>query len=357
MHYKIPRLPLGKDLETTPVLKKLVLAHKALAELKGVATTVPNQSVLVATLSLQEAKDSSEIENIITSQDDLYKSDYSSKSFTSLEAKEVHNYAFALRQGSNEVEKRRLIRLNDILSVQKEIVENTAGFRKLPGTELKNSRTGEVVYIPPQDPEEIIDLMKNLELFINDDALSDLDPLTKMAIIHHQFESIHPFYDGNGRTGRILSVLYLLKLDLLESPILYMSRYINQTKDEYYKLLQLVRKTRSWEEWILYMLEVVYQTSNETVIIIKKIKNLMQTFKKEIREKAPQIYSHELLNNLFRHPYTKIEFAAKETQIHRNTASKYLEELVKMGLLAKHKFGKENLYLNTKLFKLLTGND
>ena len=357
MHYKIPRLPVGKDLETTPVLKKLVLAHKALAELKGVATTVPNQSVLVATLSLQEAKDSSEIENIITSQDELYRSDYSSKSFTSSEAKEVHNYAFALRQGSNEVEKRGLIRLLDILSVQKEIVKNSAGFRKLPGTELKNSRTGEVVYTPPQDPEEIIDLMKNLEVFINDDNLSDLDPIIKMAVIHHQFESIHPFYDGNGRTGRILSVLYLLKLGLLESPILYMSRYINQTKDEYYRLLQFVRKTESWEEWILYMLEAVYQTSNETVIIIKKIKNLMQAFKKEIREKAPQIYSHELLNNLFRHPYTKIEFVAREAQIHRNTASKYLEALVKMGLLAKHKFGKENLYLNTNLFKLLVGND
>lgn len=357
MHYKIPYLPPEKNLETTPILKKLVLAHKALAELKGVASTVPNQSVLVATLSLQEAKDSSEIENIITSQDELYRSDYSSKSFTSLEAKEVHNYAFALRQGSNEVEKRGLIRLNDILSVQKEIVENAAGFRKLPGTELKNSRTGEVIYTPPQDPEEIVALMKNLEVFINDDALSDLDPLIKMAIIHHQFESIHPFYDGNGRTGRILSVLYLLKLDLLESPILYMSRYVNQTKDEYYRLLQLVRKAGSWEEWILYMLEAVYQTSTETVIVIKKIKNLMQTFKKEIREKAPQIYSHELLNNLFRHPYTKIEFAAKEAQIHRNTASKYLEELVKMGLLAKHRFGKENLYLNKSLFNLLSGND
>jgi Fic family protein len=357
MGYKISHLPLVKDIETTPVLKKLVLAHKALAELKGVAHTVPNQSVLVATLSLQEAKDSSAIENIITSQDELYKSDYSSKSFTSLEAKEVHNYAFALRQGSHEVEKRGLIRLNDILSVQKEIVQNTAGFRKLPGTELKNSRTGEIVYTPPQDPEEIIDLMKNLEVFINDDALSSLDPLTKMAVIHHQFESIHPFYDGNGRTGRVLSVLYLLKLGLLESPILYMSRYINQTKDVYYRLLQLVRETGAWEEWILYMLEAVYQTSHETVIMIKKIKDLMQTFKKEIREKAPQIYSQELLNNLFRHPYTKIEFVSAEAHIHRNTASKYLEALVEMGLLTKHKFGKENLYLNEKLFNLLIDKD
>lgn len=339
MHYNIPRLPLDKNLETTPLLKKLVEAHQALAELKGVATAVPNQSVLVATLSIQEAKDSSEIENIITSQDDLYKSDYSAKHFTSSEAKEVHNYAYALRQASHEVEKKGLIRLSDILSVQKEIVENSAGFRKVPGTELKNSRTGQVVYTPPQDPREIVDLMNNLETFINDESASDLDPLIKMAVIHHQFESIHPFYDGNGRTGRILSVLYLLKLGLLESPILYMSRYINQTKEEYYRLLQFVRETQSWEEWVLYMLETVHQTSSETVVIIKRIKNLMQEFKRRIRREAPQIYSHELLNNLFCHPYTKIEFVAKEAQIHRNTASKYLENLVEMGLVTKHKFG------------------
>ena len=357
MHYNIPHLPLVKDLETTSILKKLVAAHKALAELKGVATTVPNQSVLVATLSLQEAKDSSEIENIVTSQDELYKSDYFSSSFTSTEAKEVHNYAYALRQGSDEVKKRGLIRLNDILSVQQEIVENSAGFRKLPGTELKNNLTGEVVYTPPQDPEKIVELLKNLEVFINDDALSSLDSLTKMAIIHHQFESIHPFYDGNGRTGRILSVLYLLKLGLLEAPILYMSRYINRTKDTYYRLLQAVRTTDSWEEWVLYMLEAVCQTSNETIVIIKRIKALMQAFKNKVREEAQHIYSHELLNNLFRHPYTKIELVAKEVQIHRNTASKYLEELVKIGLLTKHKVGKENLYLNSELFKLLVGNE
>ncbi len=355
MEYRIPRLPLKKEIETTAVLKKLILAHQALAELKGVAMTVPNQQVLVATLSLQEAKDSSAIENIITSQDDLYKSDYTAKSFTSLEAKEVHNYANALRQGSNEVEKRGLIRLTDILSVQKEVVENTAGFRKLPGTELKNSRTGEIVYTPPQDPKEIVELMENLELFMNEDKLCNLDPLTKMSIIHHQFESIHPFYDGNGRTGRILIVLYLLKLGLLDSPILYISKYINRTRDEYYKLLQHVRESGSWEEWILYVLEAVYQTSSKTVNIIKEIQQLMLVFKREIKKKAPQIYSHELLNNLFRHPYTKIEFVARETQTHRNTASKHLESLVKIGLLEKHKFGKENLYLNTQLYNALVG--
>ena len=356
MQYKIPRLPLEMDLETKTVLKKLAFAHQALAELKGISAAVPNQSVLVATLSLQEAKDSSAIENIITSQDDLYKSDFSSKSFTTSAAKEVHNYAFALRKACVEIKTRELIRLSDILSIQETIEANSAGFRKLPGTELKNSRTGEVVYTPPQNPEEIVDLMKNLERFINEDALCDFDPLIKMAIIHHQFESIHPFYDGNGRTGRILNVIYLLKLGLLESPILYLSRYINQNKEEYYHLLQLVRTSGSWEEWILYMLEAVCQTSNETTEVIKNIRDLMQTFKKEIRNKLPKIYSQSLLNTLFRYPYTKIELHSKEVQVHRNTASKYLEELVEIGLLSKHKFGKENLYLNTSLFKLLGGN-
>ena len=356
MKHKIPRLPLEVDLETKPVLKKLAIAHKALAELKGVSTAVPNQSVLVATLSLQEAKDSSEIENIITSQDDLYKSDFYSKSFTNTAAKEVHSYAFALQQGCIEVEKSGLIRITDILAVQEKIEQNSAGFRKLPGTELKNSRTREVVYTPPQEPEEILDLMRNLERFINEDSLCSFDPLVKMAVIHHQFESIHPFYDGNGRTGRVLNVLYLLKSGLLDSPVLYLSRYINQTKQEYYQLLQLVRKSGSWEEWILYMLEAVYQTSIETTEIIKKIRDLMQYFKKEIRKKFPKIYSHDLLNNLFRHPYTKIEFISKEVQVHRNTASKYLEDLVEIGLLSKHRFGKENLYLNTKLFNLLGGD-
>lgn len=355
MQYKIPRLPLKVDLETKPILKRLSLAHKALAELKGVSAVVPNQSVLVATLSLQEAKDSSAIENIITSQDDLYRSDFSSKSFTNAAAKEVHSYAFSLQQGCIAIKRKGLIRINDILSIQEKIEGNSAGFRKLPGTELKNSRTGEVVYTPPQDPEEILDLMRNLERFINEDSLSEIDPLIKMAIIHHQFESIHPFYDGNGRTGRILNVLYLLKSGLLNSPVLYLSRYINQTKQEYYHLLQLVRGTGSWEEWILYMLKAIYQTSNETTEIIKKIRDLMQDFKIEIREKLPKMYSHSLLNNLFRHPYTKIDFLSKEVQIHRNTASKYLSSLVEIGLLSKRRVGKETLYLNTKLFNLLGG--
>jgi Fic family protein len=353
MNYVIPTLPFSFDLETKPVLKKLTRAHQALAELKGVTGIIPNQSILINTLSLQEAKDSSAIENIITTHDDLYQSDALTKQFPSLEAKEVHSYAAALRNGYEKVKKTGLLTNNYILEIQQTLETSRAGFRKLPGTELKNERTGEVVYRPPQDETQIKLLMNNLEKFINDDALSELDPLIKMAVIHHQFESIHPFYDGNGRTGRIINILYLVKQGLLDTPILYLSRYINQKKNEYYRLLQAVRTDQSWEEWVLYMLEGVEQISRQTTHLIQEIRSLMQHHKHKMRNELPKIYSQDLLNNLFRHPYTKIDFVMKELQVHRNTAMKYLEELVQIGILTKHKLAKENFYLNASLFDLL----
>jgi Fic family protein len=351
--YNIPLLPLPIELETRPVLKKLVLAHSALAELKGVTGIVPNQSILINTLSLQEAKDSSAIENIITTNDELFKSDLSAKQFSSSAAKEVYNYAEALKEGYLKVKRSSLLTNRDILTIQATLVQNTAGFRKLPGTELKNEQTGEIVYTPPQDGAQITKLMDNLEQFINNNSLSDADPLIKMAVMHHQFESIHPFYDGNGRTGRIINVLYLVKHGLLDTPVLYLSRYINQNKGEYYRLLQAVRDQQVWEEWTLYMLEAVIQTSQQTIRLIQGIKNLMQSHKHKLREELPKIYSQDLLNNLFRHPYTKIEFIMKELGVHRNTASKYLEELVRIGILFKHKIVKENFYINKALFEFL----
>lgn len=353
MSYIIPQLPLSIELETKLVLKKLAKAHQALAELKGVTGIIPNQSILISTLSLQEAKDSSAIENIITTHDELYKSDVSAKQFTSYPAKEVYSYATALRNGYEKVKKSGLLINNHILEIQQTLEENSAGFRKLPGTVLKNDQTGEVVYSPPQDEKQVRSLMNNLEQFINDDALSDIDPLTKMAVIHHQFESIHPFYDGNGRTGRIINILYLVKHGLLDTPVLYLSRYINQNKSEYYRLLQAVRDHQDWEKWVLYMLEGVEQTSRQTTRLILGMRDLMQHHKHKLRDELPKIYSQDLLNNLFRHPYTKIDFVMQELQIHRNTAIKYLEELVRIGLLTKHKIGKENFYLNTALYDLL----
>ncbi|MCX6989493.1 MAG: Fic family protein, partial [Chlamydiae bacterium] len=341
------------ELETKPILKKLAKAHQALAELKGVSGIIPNQSILISTLSLQEAKDSSAIENIITTHDELYKSDVSAKQFENFATKEVYSYAAALQNGYQKVKKTGLLINTHILEIQQALIENSAGFRKLPGTVLKNDQTGEIVYSPPQHESQIRLLMTNLEQFINDDTLSDADPLIKMAVIHHQFESIHPFYDGNGRTGRIINILYLVKLGLLDAPVLYLSRYINQNKSEYYRLLQTVRDKQEWEAWVLYILEGIEQTSHQTTQLIQGMRDLMQNYKHKMREELPKIYSQDLLNNLFRHPYTKIDFVMNELQVTRATAIKYLEELVRIGLLSKHKKWKENYYINDSLFDLL----
>ncbi len=354
MDYSISLLPVIVDVESKTVLKKVANAHRSLAELKGATNVIPNQSILINTLSLQEAKDSSAIENIITTHDELFKTDILKNHLITIAAKEVNNYAKALRSGFESVRETGLLTNNFILKIQREIEENNAGYRKLPGTSLKNDLTGEIIYTPPQHPNDIIKLMDNLEAFINDDKLSDLDPLVKMAVIHHQFESIHPFYDGNGRTGRIINILYLVKENLLNIPVLYLSRYININKSTYYSLLQHVRDTGVWEEWIIFLLEGVIQTSHQAISLIYKIKSQMQSFKNEMREKLPKIYSQDLLNNLFYHPYTKIDFIVKDLGISRVTATRYLEELVKVNLLNKQKIGRENYYVNQALYDLLS---
>lgn len=351
--YAPPLLPLNVELETRPVLKKLAQAHRALAELKGAAGLVPNEGILLNTLSLQEAKDSSAIENIITTQDDLYRSDATAERFASLAAKEVYSYALALREGFQAVRRTRLIRNNDILALQATLERNHAGFRKLPGTALRNGRTGEVVFTPPQNHEDILRLMANLEQFINDDGGPDLDPLVKMAVIHHQFETIHPFYDGNGRTGRILNVLYIVKAGLLDSPVLYLSRYINQNKGDYYRLLQLVRTDGAWEEWVLWVLEGIEQTSRQTTRLVHAIRTLMQDYKVRIRSELPRIYSQDLLNNLFSHPYSKIAFVERDLNVSRLTAARYLDELTRVGIMRKVKLGRDNYYINHALMNLL----
>jgi len=352
MSYILPTLPLDKQLKTIAILDQLILSRAALAELKWVSWQIPNETILIKTLSLQEAKESSAIENIITTHDELFQSDVLSEMFATIASKEVYNYATALEYGYREIRKNGLFMNNLILDIQWKIEENKAGFRKLPWTELKNDKTGETVYIPPQSYDQIINSMDNLEKFINTSSMSDLDPLIKMAIIHHQFESIHPFYDGNGRTGRVINVLYLVKEWLLSLPILYLSRYINTNKSIYYELLQKVRTDDAWEEWILFMLTAVEKTAKQTINIIENIKELMKREKRSIRENCPKIYSQDLLNNLFKHPYTKIEFVMRDLGVVRQTASKYLDELVKVGILQKQKIGTENFYIHPELFDL-----
>ncbi len=349
-------LPIQKEVETRAVLRKTALAHKALAELKGVITSIPNQSILLETLTLREARESSAIENIISTFAEVYQSNLFSNQFASPAAKEVHQYAQALKTGFALVQQKHLLTNKYILQIQEVVEQNQSGFRKLPGTKLLNDKTGEVVYIPPQDHDSIVSLMGNLETFINDDEMMDADPLVKMAIIHHQFESIHPFYDGNDRTGRIINILYLVQKGLLHLPVLYLSRYIIRHKNDYYRLLQSVRNSDNWEEWILFMLEGVEKTANESIVLITAIKNLMQQYKQQIRGQYPKMYSQDLLNNLFKYPYTKIEFIQNDLGVSRNTAIRYLDSLVNAALLTKHKIGRDNFYLNKKLFALLSIN-
>jgi len=351
MSWQPSLLPPKQELETKAVLKQVAIAHRHLAELKGVAATIPNEQILISTLTLQEARDSSAIENIITTQDELFKAALQTEYALSTATKEVQNYASALRKGFDIVRKHKILTLSHILQIQQELEQNNAGLRKLPGTNLTNASTGQVVYTPPQHADEIEKLMQNLVEYINDDELSDVDTLIKMVVVHHQFESIHPFYDGNGRTGRIINFLFLVCKDLLKLPVLYLSRYIVAHKPDYYRLLQQVRDEGKWEEWLLFMLEGVALTSQQTIELITGIKALMQTYKHKIRAELPRIYSQDLLNNLFKHPYTKIEFLMDDLQVTRITATRYLDELVKLKLLEKHKIGRTNFYLNMPLFR------
>jgi len=355
--YDIPKLPLPYDLESKEVLKQLNKSNKSLAELKGIAATIPNEKILISTLSLQEAKDSSEVENIVTTQDDLYKASIDlHKDYISAATKEVLNYREAIQLGFNLVRKNKILRNNDIKQIQECLEKNHAGFRSVPGTALKRS-DGVVVYTPPQDKILIENLMQNLELFINSEGLCDVDPLIKMAVIHHQFESIHPFYDGNGRTGRIINVLYLVMKDLLDLPILYLSRYITQNKGEYYRLIQAIRDKNTdngeeWKQWIIFMLKAIEETAIDTITMVKGISKLMNEYKQVLRPLFESSYKHELLNNLFFHPYTKIDFMQKDMMISRQTSAKYLDKIVEAGLLTKMKFGRENYYVNNRLMNL-----
>lgn len=355
MSYRLPLLPLPniERWETRVVLKKAAEAHRYLAELKGVAASIPNEAILINTLSLQEAKDSSAVENIVTTHDELYKASLFEQSITNPATKEVQDYAFALKHSFSIIRNSKLIRLKDILAVQQYLEHNNAGLRCLPGTDLKNVRTGEVVYTPPQHTDDITALMDNLVNYINDDSLCEADPLVKMAIIHHQFESIHPFYDGNGRTGRIINILYLVAKDLLNLPVLYLSRFIIHNKEDYYHQLQNVRDSGNWENWLLYILNGVIDTAKNTISLITQMKIQMSDVKHRMRENLPKIYRQDLVNNLFNHPYTKIEFLVEELGITRITATKYLELLVVNGFLLKRKTGRGNYYINEPLCNLL----
>ncbi len=353
MSWQLQKLPYPNDLETKKVLKMLPEAHRALAELKGFAKSIPQQSILINTLILQEAKDSSEVENIVTTHDELYKATIELGKVISSETKEVRNYVAALKRGFDLIAPDKILTEDHIKEIQSVLEKNSAGYRTLPGTNLKNQRTGEIIYTPPQDNMEIILFMQNLEKFINDEDLLHYDDIIKMALFHFQFESIHPFYDGNGRTGRIINILYLIIKGLLDIPILYLSKYIIQNKTQYYLYLQDVRKSLNWEDYLCYMIKAVEYTAKDTLTKVVNIKDAMANFKIILRNNY-SFYSQDLLNHLFKHPYTKIEYLQDELKVSRITAASYLNQLSQDGHLEKQKMGKYNYYINKYLTEVLS---
>lgn len=347
---ELPLLPPKGEIETKAILKKAISANKALAELKGVAALIPNQNILLNTLALEEARDSSAIENIITTRNKLYEAMAISSLKIDPATKEVLNYRKALWKGFTEVKRKGFLTTNMIVDIQANLVETNAGVRKLPGTVLQNEITKEVIYTPPVGESNIRSFLKNFEDYLN--SSNGVDPLVKMSVLHYQFESIHPFYDGNGRTGRIINVLYLALNELLDLPILYLSSFIISNKADYYRLLREVTYNNSWDKWILYMLEAIESTSIETSAKILKIKKLLDHTIIEVKEKVPKIYTKELVELIFHQVYCNINFLVENKIALRKTASKYLKELTAIGILREEKVGKEILYINERLFKL-----
>lgn len=351
--YQIPSLPPPADFESVRILKALNRAGPAIAYLKGQAEKIPNRGILVDTLALQEAKASSEIENLAPTQDELFQADAFPNERMSPETKEVALYRDALHLGYTRLKKTGgLVPNSTLIEIYRLLKRSDGGFRATPGTALKNERTGETVYVPPQNAREITEHMSALERFVNDDDLCHLDPLIKMALIHHQFESIHPFSDGNGRIGRILNVLYLVRTGKLDIPVLYLSRYITRNKEAYYRYLQGARDQGGWEDWVEFMLDAVAETSATTSELVDGISDQMSRFKCRMRKELPKIYSQDLLNNLFRHPYTRIEFVQKDLRVSRQTAARHLDALVKHDFLEKRRAGKTYYFINVELVRL-----
>lgn len=346
----LPLLPPKIELETKEILKAAISANKALAELKGVAKTIPNQSILISTLPLQEARSSSEIENVITTNDKLYEAMASSANNFDPQTKEVLRYRKALWEGYKELQQKGLLTTNLYIKIYQKIKETNAGIRVTSGTKISNS-SGEVIYTPPEGETVIRNKLKNLEEFIH--AEDELDDLIKLALIHYQFEAIHPFTDGNGRTGRIINVLYLILKGQLDLPILYLSKYIIENKNEYYKRLTNVTEKNEWQPWVLYILDAIKETAEFTSAKIVQIKNLVDRTTEEGKKKLPsRVYSKELIELIFEKPYSKTEFVVNAGIAKRQTAAEYLKELEKAGFLKSKKVGKEVLYLNTGLMNV-----
>ncbi|OGU80056.1 MAG: addiction module protein [Ignavibacteria bacterium RBG_16_35_7] len=347
----LPDLPPKTNIETRVILKKAISASRALSELKGAITNLPNPLLFIDTINLQEAQASSAIENIITTQDALFQATVADKKIENTATKEVFHYKDALWFGVEQIKKKPILTTNLFISIMRIIKENQSGIRNLPGTQLKNPATGQVIYTPPEGEEIIREKLKALGGFINLD--DDIDPLIKLALIHYQFEAIHPFYDGNGRTGRIILLLYLKLFGLMDLPALYLSNYILKNKSAYYINLRNVTESNDWESWILYILDMIEVSSKNGRHRIERIEKLMKSMGEKIQKKLPRVYSKDLLEILFRLPYTKRNFIENAGLGNIKTAGYYLKSLEQKGFLKSVIVGKEKLYLNTQLMEIL----
>lgn len=346
----LPDLPPAAELETKAVLKRAVVAHRALADLRGMAARIPNQGILINGIVLQEARLSSEIENIVTTSDELYlaAADPEGKAADAA-TKEVLRYREALWAGFQKL-KGRPLTTSLFVELVREIKGVALDVRAVPGIKLANPASGEVIYTPPEGAALLREKLANLERFLYPDPPDELDPLVRMAVMHYQFEAIHPFTDGNGRTGRILNILWLVEQKLLDIPVLYLSRYILANKVGYYQGLRGVTEHAAWEPWVLYMLEAVEQTARETCKRVARILELMETTRQEVQARAPRIYSKDLIELVFRHPYCKIQFVLDANLAKRQTAATYLRTLADLGLLKPIKVGREVFFVNERLF-------
>jgi len=345
----LPILPPNVNLETTEILRKTITASRALAQLNGAITNFPNPRLFLDTIHLQEAKASSEIENIITTNDELYKSVIADKKFENPTAKEVISYKDALWHGLEQLESRPFT-TNLCVEIMQRIRQNTSNIRTTPGTTLSNTN-GDVIYTPPSGESVIREKLGNLKKFINED--NSLDPLIKLALLHYQFEAIHPFSDGNGRTGRILLLLYLKIENLLDIPAIYLSEYIIKNKTEYYKRLRQVTEKEDWESWIMYILDMIEWTSKKGITRLEDILNSMKTTSEEIKKELPKAYSKDLIEILYKLPYTKRQHLINAGLGTAKTVGNYLIALEEKGFLKSVKLGKEKLYLNHRLMTIL----
>lgn len=346
----LPPLPPNIDCESKAVLKACILARSALAELNQAGVLLPNQGLLINLLPLLEAQGSSEIENIVTTIDKLFRFSQQD-SLADPMTKEALRYRTALWQGFEQLSNRPLC-INTAVEICSTIKLTDMNIRKLPGTTLGNQATKEIIYTPPVGEEAIRKLLNNWESYLHED--DDIDPLIKMAISHYQFEAIHPFTDGNGRTGRVINILFLIERKLLSLPILYLSRYIVQNKLDYYRLLLGVTSEQNWQDWIIFMLKAVEATAAWTTNKIAAIRALLEHTSAYVREAAPQIYSHELMSLIFEQPYCRIQNLVDSGIAKRQTASTYLKQLVDIGVLQEIKSGKEKLFVHPKLIQLLS---